>query len=117
MSRVKLASVTGDDLAAEPVQPGYRQVIPPTTSSAGSIVPKLSDAVQALLIMNGLQAQFVINYWRVTRKKETGPSKDQVLAMRPGQKYREATGASPQASFEEWQSVVKNFVAEPIGTS
>jgi hypothetical protein len=115
--KLKLAQVTGDDLSDELRDPPsaaegeFRQVLGPAPASRGLSVPTLSDAVQALLIMHGLQAQYVINYWRVTRRKEGGQFPVGVH-VRPGQKYRMNTGVSKDGSFAEWQSAIKSFVVE-----
>jgi hypothetical protein len=112
-SKLTLAQVTGDDLAVDeegkPAAHAYMQVLHPSPASKGIKATVISDAVQALLIMHGLQAQFVINYWRVTRRKEPGQWPVGSHA-RPGQKYRLTTGAGAEASFEEWQKVIKEFV-------
>jgi hypothetical protein len=121
-SKLKLAKVTGDDLANEPVDSGhplveasnYRQVLGPTQASAGTVVPPISDAAQAILIMYGCCASWSINYWRVTRRKEPGQPPPGLI-LRPGQKYRIQTGVSANATFDEWQRVVKNFAENISG--
>lgn len=112
-SKLALARLTGDDLGSgEGAQSDeFRQVLGPAPASRGLEVPPISDAAQALLIMYGCQASFVINYWRITRRKEPG----QLPVGRrlgPGQKYRLQTGVSADAPFEEWQKVLKTFVGE-----
>jgi hypothetical protein len=112
-NRADLAKLTGDDLSDTGSPPElvseYRQVLGPAPASHGREVPTLSDAVQALLIMNGLQAQFVINYWRVTRRKEPGQFPVGVH-VRPGLKYRFSTGVSAGGDFAEWQTAINSFV-------
>jgi hypothetical protein len=119
-SKIQLAKVTGDDLSETPSpvndnMPNYREVLPPGPVSHGTVTPKLSEAVTALLIMNGCQAQWVINYWRITRRVEPGQAPIGVK-MRPGEKWRIETGASANAPFSEWQSTLKSFVREAVGT-
>ncbi len=118
-ARVQLARVTGDELSdnadAEAVAAaGYRQVLGPAPASANSKIPSISDAAQALLIMCGCQARFVINYWKITRLKEPGQA-PVGMRLRPGQKYREQTGVSADAPFSEWQKVLANFTGEIDG--
>lgn len=112
-AKLTLAKMTGDDLSdATPAPPGeFRQVLGPAPASRGISQPPISDAAQALLIMYGCQAAFVINYWRVTRRNEPGQAPIGVR-MRPGQKYRIQTGVSSDASFEEWQKTLLDFVGE-----
>jgi len=119
-AKIELAKLTGDDLSNDGEtsshdQSNYKQVQNPATVSSGTTAPKISDAVQALLIMNGCQAQWVINYWRITRRKEPGQAPLGVK-MRPGQKWRIETGASAEAPFSEWQSVLKSFIGDAVGT-
>jgi hypothetical protein len=117
-SRLKLAALTGDDLSAvereaqEILQ--RREVLEPVHAPHDPSVPQISDAAKALLIMCGCTAQFVINYWRITRVKETGKLAPGVTLPR-GRKYREATGVSANAPFAEWQEVLANFTGEING--
>ena len=111
-ARLKLAQVTGDDLTdgeRESALPS--EVLKPLHAPIDPAIPVLSDAARALLIMTGCTAQFVINYWRVTRVKETGKLPPGVTLPR-GKKYREATGVSANAPFSEWQEVLANFTGE-----
>jgi hypothetical protein len=113
-TRVDLAKVTGDDLSGgdSPKDVSdYTQVLNPAPPSRGLTAPPISDAAQALLIMYGLQAQFTINYFRVTRRKEPGQFPVGVH-VRPGQKYRMSTGVSAYATFEEWQKALRDFAGE-----
>jgi len=120
-AKVELAKLTGPDLSNDEENtgydlsmPGYKQVLAAPPVSTGSPAPVLSDDVQALLIMNGCCAQWVINYWRITRRVEPGQLPIG-MRLRPGQKYRVTTGASAEAPFSEWQSVLKSFVGEATG--
>lgn len=112
-ARLALAKMTGSDLIDDaPAQPGeYRQVLPSAAVSKGTNEPQISEAAQALLIMYGCQAQWVINYWRITRRNEPGQAPVGVR-VKPGHRYRIETGVGGEGSFEEWQEALRNFATE-----
>jgi hypothetical protein len=66
-------------------------VLEPTPASRGKDIPVLEDWVTALLIMNGVKARWVLNYWLVSNAQGA------------------ESGLSPRPSFDEVQSVLKNM--------
>ena len=59
-------------------------------------VPELSDAIQALMIVAGVEARWVVNHWIVI-----GPN-------------GKRSGCSGRNDFEEWQAVLNNMAPNPF---
>lgn len=111
MSRIKLAQITGNDLAIVPVDepaPGrFDEVLGRANCAMGEEEPVLSEAVRALLIMTGCVARFAGNYWMVQRRSESG--ENQLVGIHR-KKYRTQTGVPVNGSYEDWRRELNAFV-------
>lgn len=118
-SRVKLAQMTGDELASDVDvivkesgtvydAPG----IDPAKVDGNS--PSLSEAVRALLIMAGCEVTYAGNHW-VVRKTKISVAEEQAWAMATLQnrrKIRFQTGLPLNASFEDWRKALFDLTGE-----
>jgi len=79
------------DLSGRDINPDAPVVMAPAPASLGTDVPVLEDWVTALLIMHGVKARWVINYWLVSNKAGA------------------ESGISRNYTFDEVQSVLKDM--------
>jgi hypothetical protein len=79
------------DLSSSAINPDAPVVMAPACASLGTEVPVLEDWVTALLIMHGVKARWVINYWLVSNKAGA------------------ESGISRNYTFDEVQSVLKDM--------
>jgi hypothetical protein len=80
-----------NDLASSAINPDAPVVLQPAPASLGTDVPVLEEWVTALLIMHGVKARWVINYWLVSNKAGA------------------ESGISRNYTFDEVQSVLKDM--------
>lgn len=66
------------DLSSSAINPDQDVVMAPAPASLGTEVPVLEDWVTALLIMHGVKARWVMNYWLVSNRAgaESGISRN-----------------------------------------
>lgn len=79
------------DLASTIINPDAPVVLQPSASSAGTDIPVLEEWVTALLIMHGVKARWVFNYWLVSNKAGA------------------ESGISAKYTFDEVQSVLRDL--------
>lgn len=68
-------------------------VLEPSPASRGTSVPVLPEWATAMMIMHGIKARWVINYWLVSNK------------------YGAESGVSSRDNYDEWESVIKNMAS------
>lgn len=66
-------------------------VLEPTPASRGTNIPVLPEWATALMIMHGVKAKWVINYWKVS-------------------KGNVESGVSARDNYDEWAAVIKEMV-------
>lgn len=124
--RVKLASKVGDDLSCDvqviinetAIEPAVERHTLPSEMHAGiatgqkdGLVPMLSEAVRALLIMHGCIAIYGGNHW-VVRKERITPEQEEAIAratLQNRRRMRVQTGVPLNATFEDWRQAVLSF--------
>lgn len=114
-ARVKLASLTGDELASDVdtiVKDSVLTGEQPGVTKGGGDVPHLTEAVRALLIMCGCDANYAGNHW-VVRKTKISKEEEDAWAratMENRRRIRFQTGVPLNGTFEDWRAALDGLV-------
>lgn len=80
-----------------------RRGINPITGGDGA--PEVSQAVQAMLIMTGLEARWAVGFWKVTVRDAS----KYVNMVGGGKSKRWQTGVGPKATDADWMAEINRF--------
>lgn len=115
-SRVKLAKLTGDELAADVETivkdaPAVTNAPATTPGQLDGAAPVLTEAVRALIIMAGCDVVFAGNHW-LLRKKNITVDEERSYAfatLANRRKIRLQTGVPLVATFEDWRAALNDL--------